>query len=83
MSASHAGDHTRFGTAPRPKIKFLKVQGVTEAARSNLSIGEFQELEELAEHEDIVAVDREDRGPTNKVYNRRDTGDIRPIHQRR
>jgi hypothetical protein len=59
-----------------------KLQDVTEAARPQLSNGEFRELEEfLAEYEDIFAVDSEDHGRTNKVYHRIDTGDTRPIRQ--
>jgi hypothetical protein len=44
-----------------------KVQEVTEAARSNLSDGEFQELEDLiAEYEDIFATGSEDYGRTDR-----------------
>jgi hypothetical protein len=59
-----------------------KVQEVIEAARSNLSDGEFQELEDvITEYEDIFATGREDYGRTDRVYHRIDTGDNRPIRQ--
>jgi hypothetical protein len=53
-----------------------KVQEVIEAARSNLSDGEFQELEDLTtDYEDIFATGSEDYGRTDRVYHRIDTGD--------
>jgi hypothetical protein len=57
-----------------------KVQEVFEVARSNLSIGEFQELEDLTtEYEDIFATGSEDYGRTDRMYHRIDTGDARTI----
>jgi hypothetical protein len=59
-----------------------KVQEVIEAARSNLSDGEFQGLEDLmTEYEDIFATGSEDYVRNNRVYHRIDTGDARPIRQ--
>jgi hypothetical protein len=59
-----------------------KVQEVIEAARSNLSGGEFQELEDLiTEYEDIFASGSEDYGRTDRVYHRIDMGDARTIRQ--
>jgi hypothetical protein len=51
-----------------------KVQEVIEAARSNLSDREFQELEDhMTEYEDIFATGSEDYGRTDR--------DARPIRQ--
>jgi hypothetical protein len=75
MWASHAGNHTRFGTRS-------KLQNISEAARPYLSNGEFLDLEELlAEYEDISSVGSEGHGWTNKVYYCIDRGDDRPIRQ--
>jgi hypothetical protein len=62
--------------------RWSKVQEVIEAARSNLSDGEFQELEDLTtEYEDIFTTGSEDYGRTDRVDHRIGTGDARPIRQ--
>jgi hypothetical protein len=62
---------------PQVRDPSLKLQDVTEAARSHLRNGEFQELEELlAKYEDIFAVDNKDYKWINRVYHRIDMGDV-------
>lgn len=54
-----------------------------KAARSNVSNGEFQKLEEFpAEYEDIFATDSEDYRRTGRGCHRIDTGDAQLICQR-
>jgi hypothetical protein len=58
-----------------------KLKEVVTAAKSNLTIGEFQELKELlTEYEDVFTGD-ENYGRTNKVYHRIHAGDSLPIRQ--
>jgi len=51
-------------------------------ARPNLRIREAQALEELlVDYQDVFETGSGDPGRTERVYNRIDTGDSRPIRQ--
>jgi hypothetical protein len=66
---------------PQAQDSSSKLEDVIAAAKPHLTNGEFQELEELTEYENIFSGDNKDYGRTNKGYHHTDMGDARPIRQ--
>jgi hypothetical protein len=59
-----------------------KFQDEMAAARPDFSDAEYRDLEEhLTEYSDIFAMESDDYGRTDRVYQRIDTGEVRPICQ--